>query len=457
MEWELKVCEERLVRELLSFTFCCSNHCVHPFSVSNDPNSPVEESDPPIAPYFYDRPSTRVNYQSNVVPASKWFFASFFSLLKQDRPFNTAPTDGRQTQLGESMKHFHQTLQMGFGPVVTQAKHVWLEGECVKDDLFSLLRLMDKCTHRFRITAHSLIVPSRHWNARTHILFCHQPGPDINCALPDCDWRICFNRLGSLSITSPLSVTHLNHVRSAALFDLSGGTTTLSNSLKSLFSSETVIVPPLTLHPSHCPHSHSSLTHRHMLPTPSSSRQSDTALSGTRRSRDTHQHGVYLVGRDPARGQSTEPNKQSTHQPTSLFQYHPFFSRFIRSVSHLSQHRYLHTSHSFIPPISQVILDPLKSFTSASSHPSRLARIARVQNNAFVRCLLPLVKASSFDLNTSAHNLQQLGIGIYRSFSDGFSDSISPTVHSGGRHPSQKGPLERNVDSGLNALLETDS
>ncbi|KAK2940143.1 hypothetical protein BLNAU_24937 [Blattamonas nauphoetae] len=204
----------------------------------------AEESDPPIAPYFYDRPSTRVNYQSNVVPASKWFFASFFSLLKQDRPFNTAPTDGRQTQLGESMKHFHQTLQMGFGPVVTQAKHVWLEGECVKDDLFSLLRLMDKCTHRFRITAHSLIVPSRHWNARTHILFCHQPGPDINCALPDCDWRICFNRLGSLSITSPLSVTHLNHVRSAAL-----------------------IVPPLTLHPSHCPHSHSSLTHRHMLPT----------------------------------------------------------------------------------------------------------------------------------------------------------------------------------------------
>ncbi|KAK2959287.1 hypothetical protein BLNAU_5845 [Blattamonas nauphoetae] len=163
--------------------------------------------------------------------------------------------------------------------------------------------------------------------------------------------------------------------------------------------------------------------------------------SGTRRSRDTHQHGVDLVGRDPARGQSTEPDKLSTHQPTSLFQYHPFFSRFIRIAS----------------PISQAILDPLKSFTSASSHPSRLARIVRIQNNAFVRCLLPLVKASSFDLNTSAHNLQQLGIGIYRSFSDGFSDSISPTVLSGGRRPSQKGPLEWNVDSGLDALLETDS
>ncbi|KAK2949457.1 hypothetical protein BLNAU_15653 [Blattamonas nauphoetae] len=150
------------------------------------------------------------------------------------------------------------------------------------------------------------------------------------------------------------------------------------------------------------------------------------------------------------------PNKLTAHQPTSLFRYHPFFSGFIRTVSHLSQHRYLHTSHSFIPPISQAILDPLTSFTSASSHPSRLARIARVQNNAFVRCLLPLVKASSFDLNTSAHNLQQLGIGIHRSFSDGVSDSVSPSVLPGGRRPSQKGPLEWHVDSGLYALLETD-
>ncbi|KAK2959270.1 hypothetical protein BLNAU_5828 [Blattamonas nauphoetae] len=91
-----------------------------------------------------------------------------------------------------------------------------------------------------------------------------------------------------------------------------------------------------------------------------------------------------------------------------------------------------------------------------SSHPSRLARIARVQNNTFVRCLLPLVKASPFDLNASAHNLQQLGIGFNRSFSDGFSDSVSPSVLPGDSRPSQKGPLEWHVDSGLYALLETD-
>ncbi|KAK2955047.1 hypothetical protein BLNAU_9978 [Blattamonas nauphoetae] len=199
------------VLSLLSFTFCRSNHCVHPFSVSNDPISPVEESDPLIAPYFYDRPSTRVNYQSSGSPS------------------------------------FKRVLRV-----------VLLASEAGLAVLFSLLRLLDKCTHRFRITAHPLLFPSRHWNSRTHILFCHQPGPDIYCALPVCDRRICFKirlqniyspsvtsslfavSVGSLSITSPLSVTHLNHVRSAALFDLSGGTTTLSNSLKSLFSSETV-------------------------------------------------------------------------------------------------------------------------------------------------------------------------------------------------------------------------
>ncbi|KAK2944662.1 hypothetical protein BLNAU_20408 [Blattamonas nauphoetae] len=104
-----------------------------------------------------------------------------------------------------------------------------------------------------------------------------------------------------------------------------------------------------------------------------------------------------------------EPDEAMTHISTDGF---------IRTVSHLSQHRFLHTSHSFITPISQAILDPFTSFTSASSHPSRLARIVSVQDNAFVRCRLPLVKTCSFDVNASAHNLRQLEIGIYRSFSD---------------------------------------
>ncbi|KAK2951888.1 hypothetical protein BLNAU_13124 [Blattamonas nauphoetae] len=80
---------------------------------------------------------------------------------------------------------------------------------------------------------------------------------------------------------------------------------------------------------------------------------------------------------------------------------------------------------------SSIRLDPLTSFTSASSHPSRLARIARPKQH-------------------------QLRIGFRRSFSDGFSDSVSPSVLPGDSRPSQKGPLEWHVDSGLYALLETD-
>ncbi|KAK2941051.1 hypothetical protein BLNAU_24032 [Blattamonas nauphoetae] len=45
---------------------------------------------------------------------------------------------------------------------------------------------------------------------------------------------------GSLSVTSPLSVTPINAARTTPLFDLEGGTTTLSSSVKSLFTSGTV-------------------------------------------------------------------------------------------------------------------------------------------------------------------------------------------------------------------------
>ncbi|KAK2954797.1 hypothetical protein BLNAU_10282 [Blattamonas nauphoetae] len=158
----------------LSFTFCRTNHCAYSFSVSNDPNSP-RDTDSPTTPTYLTPSKNRIlpsplistttplheeTTKAQAIPASKWFFTSFFSLLKQGWPFNTAPADGRQTQLGESMKRFHQTLQTSFGQVVTQAKLVGLEGECVK----VAKALVDVSNDKQALLLLGLFAESKKWN-----------------------------------------------------------------------------------------------------------------------------------------------------------------------------------------------------------------------------------------------------------------------------------------------------